>query len=173
MKHTLAISTTAAIAAAGLYLRRIQNQISRIPAHDVACVLTTPTSFRRSKAISLVNNENYFEVHDTHSLTLTLPHNLSDEEVLARFVKGFFGGHVFEAERSILRMVGREMTSLGRKYITNHLRSRLSSHFRSTSLPSTRLERHPGVPTDMVTSRIKCTRPTTSAHLNVWNMAYD
>jgi len=41
---------------------------------------------------------------------------LRDEEILARFVKGFFGGWVFTPENVLiggLRMVGRKLVSVG------------------------------------------------------------
>jgi hypothetical protein len=54
-------------------------------------------------------------IHDTRFLTVRVPKHLTDEEILSRFVKGFFGGYVFKPERNVLRAVRKEITGFESK----------------------------------------------------------
>ncbi|KAF2465867.1 uncharacterized protein BDR25DRAFT_204293, partial [Lindgomyces ingoldianus] len=64
-----------------------------------------PPSFSSSASIRKTTNPNScVALTDTRSITLTVPSRLSDEVILARFMKGYFGGWVFTPERSVLRV---------------------------------------------------------------------
>lgn len=101
-----AVASTVAI----VHVLKIRNATYSVPTSQIASSPTVPDSLRQSKATLITNPKGHVTVDDTRYITLNLPAHLSDEKILARFVKGFFGGHVFAPERSILRAVGRELT---------------------------------------------------------------
>ena len=51
-----------------------------------------------------MNPHNHIAVEDSRSIRLSKDEigSLSDEEILARFMKGFFGGWVFTPERNLI-----------------------------------------------------------------------
>jgi hypothetical protein len=52
-------------------------------------------------------------VYDTRFMTVDIPpsmRDVSDEVLLAQFVKGFFGGWVFFPESVVLKLVGMQLT---------------------------------------------------------------
>lgn len=69
-----------------------------------------PDSFTKSKTVTkIVNPRGFKSWNDSRSVTLRLPPNSkgwSDEQVLARFTTGFFGGWVFGPERVALNVAG-------------------------------------------------------------------
>jgi hypothetical protein len=115
MNKFLATSAAVAFAATGIYVFQACSAISNLSTSHISSSPSIPESLRRSKATSIINPNNHVTVDDTRSITLDLPVRLSDEEILARFVQGFFGGRVFAPERSILRTVGRELTRFERE----------------------------------------------------------
>lgn len=71
-----------------------------------------PSSFARSHTLRQLVNPRYFTenaMHDTRTLILTRSEveGLSDEEILARFTRGFFGGWAFFIERIGLTLLGK------------------------------------------------------------------
>jgi hypothetical protein len=101
-----AVASTVAI----LHVLKIRNATSCVPTRQILSSASVPDSLRRSKAASITNPKGHVTVDDTRSITVNLPAHLTDEAILARFVRGFFGGHVFAPERGILQAVGRELT---------------------------------------------------------------
>lgn len=54
-------------------------------------------------------------VGDCRSITIEIPpqhQDVSDEVLLAKFVKGFFGGAVLSIERTVLQIMGINMVHL-------------------------------------------------------------
>ncbi|KAF2029129.1 hypothetical protein EK21DRAFT_68361, partial [Setomelanomma holmii] len=64
-------------------------------------------SFKTSKAVAITNPNKHIAINDSRRITIKLPKVLSDEEILARFVKGFFGGWWFGPERAALKSFGK------------------------------------------------------------------
>jgi hypothetical protein len=111
MKTFIAISTAVALAAAGIYqLRLVHNAVCLVDTRNILSSPRIPNSLEVSAAAKIVNPHDHIPIHDTRSLNLRVRKNLSDEEILSRFVKGFFGGTVFAPERSLLRVTRKEIT---------------------------------------------------------------
>ncbi|KAF1845097.1 uncharacterized protein K460DRAFT_405372 [Cucurbitaria berberidis CBS 394.84] len=109
MNRIITISTAVAVAATGTYLYRIQSHISPVPIHRISSSPQIPDALKQSKAALAVNPNGHVTITDTRFTTLELPNRLSDEQILARFVKGFFGGYVFGPESGVLRAVGKDL----------------------------------------------------------------
>lgn len=64
----------------------------------------SPSCAVSSSIRSIVNPRNHVSVTDSHTICLSSQElrDMSDEEILARFVKGFFGGWVFAPEKVLL-----------------------------------------------------------------------
>ncbi|SPO06951.1 uncharacterized protein DNG_09645 [Cephalotrichum gorgonifer] len=77
-----------------------------------------PQSFKDSASVKeLVNPRGHQDVADSYAATLTIPRplrNTSDEDLLARFVSGFFGGYTLSPERLLLRLVGKRLVSFSK-----------------------------------------------------------
>ncbi|KAF2794601.1 hypothetical protein K505DRAFT_360923 [Melanomma pulvis-pyrius CBS 109.77] len=114
MNKILVVSTAVALATTSIYFFRLQNYLSPVRTHQISSSPSIPDTLRRSRATSVVNPNDHVSVNDTRSITLQLHRSLSDEEILALFVKGFFGGYVFGPERGMLRAVGRVITRFDR-----------------------------------------------------------
>lgn len=73
---------------------------------QVTHVETIPDAFRQSKSVSgIVNVLQHPAATDSLLYTLDVPQHVSDKELLARFVKGFFDGQTLSLERMILQAV--------------------------------------------------------------------
>ncbi|KAF2853060.1 hypothetical protein T440DRAFT_505954 [Plenodomus tracheiphilus IPT5] len=111
MKAILAVSTLIALAATGLYhIRQISIAIQDVPTSQIISTASVPESLDQGSAIAIVNPNKHIPVHDSRHINVQLLNTMNNEEILARFVKGFFGGHVFAPERSILRAVRQEIS---------------------------------------------------------------
>ncbi|KAH7390965.1 hypothetical protein DE146DRAFT_150438 [Phaeosphaeria sp. MPI-PUGE-AT-0046c] len=111
MKSIIATSIPAVLAAAGLYhLLNIYTAIHHVSADKISFSSNIPKSFQSSTSVKITNPHNHVPLHDTRFMSVAVPRTLSDEEILSRFIKGFFGGHVFRLERSVLRATRNEMT---------------------------------------------------------------
>ena len=87
------------------YIRPMVRSVRRASNLSIKDVYDGPDSFHDLQRVrELVNPRVHPESHDAHSVTLELPASaeLSDELLLARFVKGFFGGWVFSPEGKVL-----------------------------------------------------------------------
>ena len=93
MKTATLIWTTGILGGAvtlSLYhLLRIHNKTRDIPPRQIKSSPSVPATFHKSAAVSIVNPHSHSPVHDTRSISLRLPSRLGDEEILARFIKGF------------------------------------------------------------------------------------
>lgn len=117
MKTIIATSIPAVFAAAGIYhLRNIYNATHCVPVDKISFSSEINKSFQTSASVKITNPRSHVPLRDSRSLTIAVPKTLSDEEVLTRFVKGFFGGHVFGLERGILRAARHELTHFKGEY---------------------------------------------------------
>jgi hypothetical protein len=113
MKPLIAASTAAALAALGIYhLVNVYNATCNAPIHQIISSYSIPDSFAQSKGVKIANPDDHVTINDTRHITIRVPKTISDEEILARFVKGFFGGHVLAIERGLLKAKNRELTDL-------------------------------------------------------------
>lgn len=111
MKVFLAVSTLIAVAATGLYhIRQIQVAVQAVPQADIITTSLIPNSLAQSIAVSVVNPKKHPSVQDSRHITVHVPNGLSDETLLASFVSGFFGGHVFALERGILKVMRKQIS---------------------------------------------------------------
>jgi len=97
------VSSSLALGAWGLMITR---QVYRVNPSSVNVSDTGDASFLRSRTCSaVVNPRHHWAASDSRSIQLRLPRSksqYSDEQILATFVKGFFGGWVFAAEGAVL-----------------------------------------------------------------------
>ena len=70
-----------------------------------------PKSFAHSVAVSAVNPYHHITIDDTRSALVSVQHSLSHEQVLAKFLVGFFGGKVFAPERTALGFMRRQLVN--------------------------------------------------------------
>jgi hypothetical protein len=111
MRATIATSTAVATAAVGIYhLSRIYTAIYSVSSQQISSFPHIPNSLLRSAAVSLTNPYNHVPIHDTRFLSVCVSKSLKDEEILSRFVKGFFAGHVFSPERNLMCIARKEIT---------------------------------------------------------------
>jgi hypothetical protein len=111
MRTTVIASIAAALAAAGIFhLRSIYNATYYVHVENVYSTDTIPDSLAESVAVKITNPHSHVPIHDTRHVTVSVPKVLSNKEILSRFVKGFFGGHVFRLERCALRANKKEIT---------------------------------------------------------------
>lgn len=77
-----------------------------------------------SFAISVVTPKQHRGVQENYSLLIPakrFPSNVSDEEILARFTKGFFSGLAFTPERWILSTIPFRLTDMLGQIYTSHI----------------------------------------------------
>jgi hypothetical protein len=111
MKSTIAASIAVATAAVSIYnLSRVYTAIYLVASHQISSHPRIPNSLLQSAAVSLTNPHNHVPIHDTRFFTVRVSESPGDEEILSRFVKGFFAGHVFGLERSLLQIAQKEIT---------------------------------------------------------------
>jgi hypothetical protein len=118
MNKTLAASLTVAIAAASTYSLFALYHISSISPRNITSTKTISEIFRTSKSVkSIVNPKNHIAHNSSRSISVTVPRDVSDEAILARFVQGFFGGYVLAPERSVLGLLRLDLVGYDqRKY---------------------------------------------------------
>lgn len=118
--RAVALSIFAATAAAGTYTAAATYRSLRVadPTHITAAD-SISDSFRNSATVQqVVNPRNHMAIADSRYMTVELPlrHcDVSDEVLLAQFVKGFFGGWVFAPEAAVLKRVRPEASGFSSK----------------------------------------------------------
>ncbi|KEF51324.1 uncharacterized protein A1O9_12674 [Exophiala aquamarina CBS 119918] len=97
--------------ALGAWSLMITRTVHRVKPSSISVYDTSEESFLHSQTCSAVVNPRRHQVtSDTRSIQFHLPPSktqYSDEQILATFVKGFFGGWVFAAEGALLGAVKR------------------------------------------------------------------
>lgn len=101
------VAATIAITAP-YYLYNLTRSISSVPSSHTRTG-TPPPSFLKSKThLGIVNPRVHKGLIDSRSITFKLPptrQSWSDEQILATFVQGYFGGWVFTPERRALGLL--------------------------------------------------------------------
>jgi hypothetical protein len=115
MNNILITSTAVACATASIYTARCYSQISTISTRQISSSDQVPLEFKNSKAAEITNPNKHIAINDSRRITIKLPGPLSDEEILARYVKGFFGGWWFGPERAALRKLGKVLVNFQRE----------------------------------------------------------
>lgn len=106
MSRTLATSLAIAVATACTYSLFTLHHISSISPRNIKSTKTISEIFQNSKSVkSIVNPKNHIAHNSSRSISVTVPKDVSDETILARFVQGFFGGYVLAPERSVLGLL--------------------------------------------------------------------
>lgn len=82
---------------------------------------TVPDDFAHSFSGSVVNPHRHITINDTRSIAIPVSIGVSQEQLLASFLSGFFGGYVFALERGILRLTRKELVN----FKSNKLQSQL------------------------------------------------
>lgn len=107
-----AITTTliAAGTAGGVYAACVAQRIISVDSRRITRARATTAEFHDSTAIRhLANPRQHQSVADTRSAVIDIPsrhQDISDEELLARSIKAFYGGLVLGPERALLKAVG-------------------------------------------------------------------
>ncbi|KAM0295744.1 hypothetical protein ACHAO9_000828 [Fusarium lateritium] len=114
----LATSLVAVVTTAGVYGFTVRKRISIVDRNLITRSTTIPSSFEKSKSVSeIVNFRKHEQLADWRLITLDIPaqhHDVPDEVLLAKFVKGFFGGPVLGPERLTLQMLGIKLVYFSR-----------------------------------------------------------
>jgi hypothetical protein len=93
-----------------------------LPARKTRTIRTSdslsPTCSNSHSLRHIVNPRNHVSATDSRLITLSKTEigNLTDEEILSRFLKGFFNGYIFLPEKGIIslfRLFGRKMVPVG------------------------------------------------------------
>lgn len=126
MNKALTISAFATVTAAGYYLHRLHRTLSLVKTSAVTVIDSDPPSLLESRTCrSVVNPRGYPGYHDTRTMMVILPEpkaHWTDEQILASFVKGFFGGWVFTPERLLFQSLKIDLVRFSRTvYLTNAL----------------------------------------------------
>jgi hypothetical protein len=92
----------------------VYREVTPIKRKRIIEVDSIPDSLESSESLKHhVNPLGNVGLRDSRYLDITLPlaSRISDEAILSRFIQGFFGGKVFEIERSLLQMIKPEVVS--------------------------------------------------------------
>lgn len=106
---SLALASVAAITS--YYGLHIYSSIALPPGLKIATSDKISDSFVNSFAVSTVNPHRHVTIDDTRSVVVSVPNGLSQEQILARFLSGFFGGYTFAPERTALRLLGKQLVN--------------------------------------------------------------
>ncbi|KAF5984943.1 hypothetical protein FBULB1_3136 [Fusarium bulbicola] len=98
------------VTAGGVYGYSIQKRVSKVDRNLITRFKTVPEKFQKSRSVSeVVNAKQHIYDSDSRYITLDIPPqhgDVSDEVLLAKFVKGYFGGAVIRPERVALSTLG-------------------------------------------------------------------
>ncbi|KAH6629737.1 hypothetical protein C7974DRAFT_395136 [Boeremia exigua] len=99
------------IAITGYYGLRLYSSTSLSYTAKIKTTNQVPNGFAQSFAVSAVNPHRHITIDDTRSTLVSVSHKLSHEQILAKFLAGFFNGNVFAPERTALRLVRRQLVN--------------------------------------------------------------
>ncbi|KAJ5241999.1 uncharacterized protein N7469_000326 [Penicillium citrinum] len=112
----LKISGFAAAAASATYAYTVHKAVRQIDPQRMTRQQTVSDSLRNSRSVNkIVDPRGGSIVFDTRYISVPIPahrRDISDQELLARFTKGFFGGAVLRPERTVLRKLRWELVHL-------------------------------------------------------------
>lgn len=90
-----------------------------LPSRNASNIPRASYGHENSVAVAILNprRQNLFQ----HRITIEIPaaklkHGLDNDEILARFTQGFFGGWIFSPERWFFHLTGLSVTNLDGKY---------------------------------------------------------
>jgi hypothetical protein len=111
---SLALPATALLITTYLYNSPLSIQKTRTIKTSTTLSATCTTSHSLHH---LVNPRNHISATDSRRIVLSRAEigNLSDEEILARFLRGFYGGWIFAPEKAligVLRVFGRKLIAV-------------------------------------------------------------
>jgi hypothetical protein len=144
----LATSVVAIVTTAGVYGFTVRKRVSIVDKNLITRSNTIPSTFEKSKSVSeIVNFRKHVHHSDWRFITLDIPaqhHDVPDEVLLAKFVKGFFGGAVLRPERLTLQMLGIKLVHFASTYTTASISDQKLTPDRSRPNHSFMvIERHP------------------------------
>ncbi|KIW12909.1 hypothetical protein PV08_08096 [Exophiala spinifera] len=90
------------------YLYNVSHSLSSVPTSNTRTESPPPSFVQSQTHLSVVNPRDHKGVTDSRSITFKLPpsrQSWSDEQILATFVQGYFGGWVFTPERRLLGLL--------------------------------------------------------------------
>ncbi|KAI1071186.1 hypothetical protein LB507_009553 [Fusarium sp. FIESC RH6] len=109
-RKILTTSFVAAVTAGGVYSFTVSQRVSLVDKNLITRSIDIPETFKNSRSAGeIVNARKHVYHSDWRWITLDIPaehHDVSDEVLLAKFVKGFFGGTVLRPERLVLQAAG-------------------------------------------------------------------
>lgn len=115
----IATGLLAAATAGGAYAFNVRSRIEGANAGPITCRGGISDAFKFSKTVhELANPRRHQSAADSYSITLDIPpqhRQVSDQVLLARFVRGFFGGYVLGPERVALQTLGRTLVNFSRR----------------------------------------------------------
>lgn len=110
------VSGLAAVAASATYAYTVHTAVRQTDPQRMTRYQGVPESLRNSKSVQeIIDPRNGSIVFDTRSIDVPIPahrRDISDQELLARFTKGFFCGAVLRPERTVLRNLRWELVHL-------------------------------------------------------------
>lgn len=114
-------ATLSSSLALGAWSLMIARHVYHVKPSSINVYDTSDASFLHSQTCSsVVNPRRHWITSDTRSIQLRLPPSktqCSDEEILATFVKGFFGGWVFAAEGALLGAAQRTLVDFSGMFV--------------------------------------------------------
>lgn len=126
MIRPLAVVGSVLVGYASFHCFRIASRTALPSGTQVSSTNKISDVFASSYAVSVINPQHHITVDDVRSITVSVSDSLCHEQILARFVLGFFGGHVFAAERGALRFLHKELVDFkGRQALGSMLSSQI------------------------------------------------
>lgn len=120
-RKILTTSFVAAVTAGGIYSFTVSQRVSLVDKNLITRSTHIPENFRSSRSAGeIVNARKHVYHSDWRWITLDIPaehHDIPDEILLAKFVKGFFGGAVIRPERWALQVAGLDLVRFSSKYL--------------------------------------------------------
>ncbi|KAH7140913.1 hypothetical protein EDB81DRAFT_724228 [Dactylonectria macrodidyma] len=102
----IASSVVAALTVGGTYAFFVHRRIKATDPKKITTSTNIPESLQKSRAVTeIVNAKKHPQMEDSRFITIEIPpehQDATDEVLLARFAKGFFGGLVIAPERIFL-----------------------------------------------------------------------
>ncbi|KAK5315896.1 hypothetical protein LTR70_006538 [Exophiala xenobiotica] len=113
MVNVLRASVPLAALAACSFSYCVYRRLAPTTSLDIITISTIPQSLAESRTNKIiVNPHNYIHSDDTREVRLSLDRSLPDEQILARFMKGFFGGWIFAPERAAMRIARMQLVQV-------------------------------------------------------------
>jgi hypothetical protein len=130
-KGLLKVSALAAVAVSATYAGTVYKATRRTDPRRMTRQNTVPDSLQNSKSVNeIVDPRGFSTSFDTRSVSIAIPphrRNVSDEELLSRLTKAFFGGAVIRPERFVLQTLKPNLVNFSGKFLNYHAFEVMSS----------------------------------------------